>query len=107
MSMSLNKGISGAAARLGVLVAVTLALIAIVACGSAAEPEATVAPAATEAPAAASTNDESSAADAESEAPAAMLAPTFELPNAKGETVSLASYAGERNVVLVFYRGFW
>ena len=106
MAMSLKKGISGAAARLGVLVAVTLALIALVACGSAAEPEATVAPAATEAPAAASTGDESSA-DAESEAPAAMLAPTFELPNAKGETVSLASYAGEKNVVLVFYRGFW
>ena len=91
---------------MGVLVAVTLALIAIVACGSAAEQEATVAPAATEAPAAASTGDESSA-DAESEAPSAMFAPTFELPNAKGETVSLASYAGEKNVVLVFYRGFW
>ena len=36
-----------------------------------------------------------------------MLAPSFQLPNALGNTVSLASYAGEKNVVLVFYRGFW
>ena len=39
--------------------------------------------------------------------PSAKFAPAFELPNAKGETVSLASYAGNKNVVLVFYRGFW
>ena len=106
MAMSLKKGISGATARLAVLVVLALTLIAVVACGSAAEPQATVAPVATEAPAAASTADESSAG-AESEAPAAMLAPAFELPNAKGEAVSLASCAGEKNVVLVFYRGFW
>ncbi len=31
----------------------------------------------------------------------------FTLPSAPDGDVSLASYAGERNVVLVFYRGFW
>ena len=31
----------------------------------------------------------------------------FELPSASGDTVSLNSYVGEKNVVLVFYRGFW
>ena len=39
--------------------------------------------------------------------PAAGLAPPFTLPTARGGTVSLASYLGERNVVLVFYRAFW
>lgn len=31
----------------------------------------------------------------------------FTLPSAPDGSVSLDSYAGERNVVLVFYRGFW
>ena len=31
----------------------------------------------------------------------------FTLPTVSDDDVSLASYAGERNVVLVFYRGFW
>ena len=31
----------------------------------------------------------------------------FTLPSVPDGTVSLDSYAGERNVVLVFYRGFW
>ena len=31
----------------------------------------------------------------------------FTLPTAAGESVSLDSFAGDRNVVLVFYRGFW
>ena len=31
----------------------------------------------------------------------------FTLPSVPDGDVSLASYAGERNVVLVFYRGFW
>lgn len=31
----------------------------------------------------------------------------FTLPSGLRRDVSLASYAGERNVVLVFYRGFW
>ena len=36
-------------------------------------------------------------------------APLFSLPNgaADGELVSLESYRGDKNVVLVFYRGFW
>lgn len=32
--------------------------------------------------------------------------PAFELPSADGAKVSLASLAG-KNVVLVFYRGYW
>ena len=31
----------------------------------------------------------------------------FTLPSASDGSVSLESYAGKRNVVLVFYRGFW
>ena len=31
----------------------------------------------------------------------------FELPSASGDTVSLESYVGDKNVVLVFYRAFW
>ena len=31
----------------------------------------------------------------------------FNLPSASGEDHSLASYRGESNVVLVFYRAFW
>ena len=76
--------------RLRMVTVVALAVLALAACGTAAKPEATAAPPATEAP-----------------ATAAKLAPTFELPNAAGETISLASYAGDKNVVLVFYRGFW
>lgn len=82
--------------RLSIAVALSLAALALAACGTAAEPQPTIAP-----PAATS-----EAATGMPEAPA-KLAPTFELPNAAGETVSLASYAGEKNVVLVFYRGFW
>ena len=35
------------------------------------------------------------------------IAPKFTLPSATGESISLASFAGDNNVVLVFYRGFW
>jgi peroxiredoxin len=31
----------------------------------------------------------------------------FTLPSASGDEVSLESFAGDKNVVLVFYRGFW
>lgn len=31
----------------------------------------------------------------------------FTLPSGLEGEVSLGSYAGDRNVVLVFYRGFW
>ncbi len=85
-------------------------IMAMIACGPAAEPQpeepvATAAPAATSAPAA--TASVSTSAPTEPAAPAAMLAPTFELPSGTGGTVSLTSFAGDKNVVLVFYRGFW
>lgn len=73
--------------------ALALALAALAACGPAAGG---VTPAATIQPSAAAETP-----------PAAPVAPPFALPNAAGETVSLASYAGRSNVVLVFYRGFW
>lgn len=34
-------------------------------------------------------------------------APLFALESFNGETVALADYRGEKNVVLVFYRGHW
>jgi hypothetical protein len=41
-------------------------------------------------------------------APPENPAPLFTLPNAAdGEQISLESYRGDRDVVLVFYRGFW
>ena len=83
---------------MGIAAAMVLALTTLAACGAAAEP--TTAPGTPTAPAGQQTA-------AEETAPQAKLAPTFELPNAAGETVSLASYMGDKNVVLVFYRGFW
>jgi hypothetical protein len=35
------------------------------------------------------------------------MAPDFTLPSVVGNDVSLASYRGESNVVLIFYRGAW
>ena len=35
------------------------------------------------------------------------LAPDFQLPAASGADSSLASYRGDKNVVVVFYRAFW
>ena len=90
--------------RLAVLaVALALSLVALTACGASSESTAT-APQLTVAPA---TGSEEQPSTAEAAPPSAKMAPNFELPNAKGETVSLASYAGDKNVVLVFYRGFW
>ncbi len=84
----------------GPALAAALAIAALAACGGAAQPV-------TDAPQPAAS--QATAASAAADTPPAQLraAPTFELPNAKGETVSLASYAGDKNVVLVFYRGFW
>ena len=73
--------------------ALVMAIVGLAACGPAAGG---VTPAATIQPSAAAETP-----------PAAQVAPPFALPNAAGETVSLASYAGRSNVVLVFYRGFW
>ena len=93
--------------RFGGAIALSLGVMAVAACGGASKPP-TSAPEAT-APSASSaaTGEKVEQSDAESSAPSAMMAPTFELPNAAGETISLASYAGDKNVVLVFYRGFW
>ena len=93
-----------ACGRLSITLALALSIAVLAACGSAAEPEqAAKAPEPTSAPAASSTQAEAT----EPLAPSARMAPTFGLPNARGEAVSLASYAGDKNVVLVFYRGFW
>ena len=35
------------------------------------------------------------------------LAPAFTLTSASGETISVETYRGKSNVVLVFFRGFW
>ena len=34
-------------------------------------------------------------------------APDFTLESSEGEQVTLSSYRGKKNVVLVFYRGYW
>ena len=102
--------------------AMAMAIAALIACGASAEPQpeepaATAAPAATSAPATiaatatsvppSATTDQPAASTDDPAAPAAMLAPTFDLPSGTGGTVSLASFAGDKNVVLIFYRGFW
>ena len=93
----------GAFGRVGGMVALSLAALALVACGTAAEPQPTTAPPATEAAAPAATGEQATSAPATS----GKLAPNFELPDTSGETVSLDSYIGNKNVVVVFYRGFW
>ena len=35
------------------------------------------------------------------------LAPDFSLASLAGPTVTLSSFRGEKNVALVFYRGYW
>ena len=87
--------------RVGSAVALSIAVLTLAACGSAAQP-ATDAPQPTAPQAAA-------APTTTADAPPALLraAPKFELPDTSGETISLESYAGNKNVVVVFYRGFW
>ena len=104
-----------------ILVAACLiAVLLAVGCSSGdSSPEATVsiatsatstpAPAETTAPQ--STTAETTATTAP-ESPTAAPAMTtgafrFELPSATGGEVALESYLGDRNVVVVFYRGFW
>ena len=95
--------------RILLSVAAMLAVIAsLAACGSADEPIAEEAPAAEPATAPASTPaSPSSSVDTPEPEPQGDVAPMFTLPAAAGESVSLGSFAGDRNVVLVFYRGFW
>ena len=98
-----------ALARLGVVAALLMAVLALAACGAPAEPtEAEPSPTAepaTAVPATPAGNSSSTAT--EYPQPQGKIAPGFTLPSAAGESVSLASFAGDRNVVLVFYRGFW
>ena len=35
------------------------------------------------------------------------VAPDFTLESKDGESVSLSSFRGKKNVVMVFYRGYW
>lgn len=85
--------------RVGSVAAMSLAVLTLAACGGAAQP-------ATDAPE--PTAPQAMATTAADTAPAQLrAAPKFELPDTSGETVSLDSYMGNRNVVVVFYRGFW
>ncbi len=92
--------------RLYAVMAAVLLFVAMAACGGAAEPSAGETQSAATAASSPAETDAGSTAS-EPAPPAANIAPKFELPGARGETVSLASYAGDKNVVLVFYRGFW
>ena len=66
-----------------------------------------MAPTATPAPTATAT-PEPTASPTSPPQPPENAASLFTLPNgADGELISLESYRGEKNVVLVFYRGFW
>ncbi len=97
--------------RMGVVAALSLAVLALAACGSSAEP-ATEAPAGTAEPAA-TEGDQAAIFDehltgAEEPEPQGNVAPMFTLPDARNSMdVVLESYRGDKNVVLVFYRGFW
>ena len=90
--------------RIASVVALSLLLVALAACGPSSE-SATESPVATAAsPATEAAQTASDTTDAE---PQGDIAPKFELPSGTGGTVSLASFAGDKNVVVVFYRGFW
>ena len=88
--------------RFGTAIALSLAVLGLAACGSSEEPT-------TEAPAAAveSTSESTAATPSSESEPQGDIAPMFTLPSASGDEVSLESFAGDKNVVLVFYRGFW
>ena len=102
MNSTMFAILTGRFQRLWLAVAMALAVAGLAACGAAAEP-----PTAAPEPTAPQATTAPTASEGDQAPPAGMLAPTFELPNAAGDTVSLASYAGDKNVVLVFYRGFW
>ena len=92
---------------LSISAALTLVIAGMAACGGETGVPAATAPEPTTSQATVAADGGGQASATEALAPSAKLAPTFELPNAAGDTVSLASYAGDKNVVLVFYRGFW
>ena len=108
MRIRLSGETSLVSLRYGIAVLLMLAILVLAACGTAAAPESGGAAAtATPTTAPATVVSDPPPAGTEEPAPSAMLAPTFELPSGTGGTVSLASFAGDKNVVLVFYRGFW
>ena len=99
-----------ALARWSMIAALSLAVLALAACGSSAEPtgDAPATRAApTTVPATATPGGGSGSAGAADPEPQGRIAPKFTLPSATGGPVSLDSFAGDKNVVLVFYRGFW
>lgn len=62
------------------------------------------------APAATSESELSTATPSVNEAPVLEQGPgvhDFTLPTADGQQVTLSSYLGEQNVVIVFYRAWW
>lgn len=95
--------------RSGVVAVLSLAMLALAACGPSAEPTEEALGVTAEPPSAASSTPDSDSAPDDTPEPEAQgkIAPKFTLPSAAGESVSLESFAGDKNVVLVFYRGFW
>ncbi len=108
MKNSMTTGLLSKLRLAGLAVALALVVMALAACGSESAQSTPDSPQPTAPPATAvPTPGADSAATMEAPEPASNTAPKFELSNAIGETVSLGSYAGSKNVVLVFYRGFW
>ncbi len=85
------------------LAATFLVTVMIAACGTAAEPAAEE----SQSPSAAQVQDGEGSAAPGAAISVASVAPQFTLPSAGGDTFDLAAFAGDKNVVLVFYRGFW
>ncbi len=100
----MGTGIYRVFGRFGAVVALSLTVLALAACGASSD-SASEAPAATAEPTGSEVIE--SASDTTPAEPEGDIAPKFELPSGTGGTVSLASFAGDKNVVLVFYRGFW
>ena len=80
-----------------------LVTLMIAACGTAAGPVAEE----SQSPSAAHVQEGEGSAAPSSVVSVASVAPQFTLPSAGGDTFDLTSFAGDKNVVLVFYRGFW
>ena len=102
-------------------IAVAAAAVVLTACGEDAEPaapaaevkyaaiEAPAPPTATDTPAPppAPTPQPTTTSAPQPPAPAMAAAVNFSLPSAQGPQYTLSSFAGQRPVVVVFYRAFW
>ena len=98
-------------------IAVAAAAVVLTACGEDAEPaapaaevkyaaiEAPAPPTATDTPA--PTPQPTTTSAPQPPAPAMAAAVNFSLPSAQGPQYTLSSFAGQRPVVVVFYRAFW